>query len=168
MDSYDYRNKLSKYIERAIRLQVEDLAKDWQPEKLCDLYQALSDYIEVRTEPSSVTVEPVPMAKNTATAQRLEYGKKKVIITKILDLFQSQTGTNKTKFALKASDYQMSRDEFVRKIAKTLNNDPQKVKRFPDLRIKYIKTTDGAMFYLSRKDGANGTQIPAHFQQRLQ
>lgn len=167
MDSYNYRNKLAQYIERAIKSQVEDLAKDWKPEKICDLYQYLSDYMEVRTEPASVTVEPVAV-KDTSTTQRLEYGKKKAIVTKILDLFQSQAGTQKSKFAVRAADYGMSRDEFMQKIAKSLNNYPQKEQRFPDLQIKYIKTNDGAMFYLSRKESAKGTQIPAHYQQRLQ
>lgn len=167
MNSHDYRNKLAQYVERAIKSQVEDLAKDWQSEKLCDLYQSLSDYMEVRTEPVAVTAEPVTI-KDTAVAQRLEYRKKKAIVTKILDLFQSQAGTQKSKFAIKAADYGMSRDDFVTKIAKTLNNYPQKEQRFPDLQIKYVKTNDGAMFYLSRKESAKGTQIPAHYQQRLQ
>lgn len=161
MDVQAYRDKFSKYIESAIKTQVEGLAKVWQTDKLGDLYQALSDWMEVKTEP----VEPVkakpnenPLAKWIHTppqrdnSSRLGYGKKAEIVMKILDVFQSQAGTQKSKFALKASDYGMSRDDFVQKIARSINNNASKKKRFPDLQIRYVKTNDGAMFYLSRKD----------------
>lgn len=81
---------------------------------------------------------------------------------KILDVFQSQAGTQKSKFALKASDYGMTRDDFIQKIARSINNDTTKKKRFPDLQIKYMKTNDGAMFYLSRKDELSNKK-PASF-----
>ena len=160
MDAQAYRDKFSKYIESAIKTQVDGLAKDWQTDKLGDLYQALSDWMEVKTEP----VEPVkekpsenPLAKWIHTPQRdnstrLGYGKKAEIVMKILDVFQSQAGTQKSKFALKAADYGMTRDDFVQKIARSINNNTIKKKRFPDLQIRYVKTNDGAMFYLSRKD----------------
>ena len=80
MDVQAYRDKFSKYIESAIRTQVEGLAKDWQTDKLGDLYQALSDWMEVKTEP----VEPVkalpsenPLAKwihTTPERQQFSFG----------------------------------------------------------------------------------------------
>ena len=81
---------------------------------------------------------------------------------KILDVFQSQAGTQKSKFALKASDYGMTRDDFVEKVARSINSYPNKKKRFPDLQIRYVKTNDGAMFYLSRKDELSNKK-PASF-----
>lgn len=161
MNVQAYRDKFSKYIERAVKSQVEDLAKDWQTEKLADLYQALSDYMDIQTDPVGMLAKPseLPKIKKTTLKEsqtlRLAHGQKAKIISKILDTFQTQTGTNKTKFSFKASDYGMSRDEFVRKIGRPLNTNAEKQKRFPDLRIKCVKTNDGAMFYLSRKD-SNG------------
>ena len=100
MDVQAYRDKFSKYIESAIKTQVDGLAKDWQTDKLGDLYQALSDWMEVKTEP----VEPVkekpsenPLAKWIHTpphqrdnSTRLGYGKKAEIVMKILDVLYDQ------------------------------------------------------------------------------
>lgn len=156
MDVQAYRDKFSKYIESAIKTQVEGLAKDWQTDKLGDLYQALSDWMEVKTEPVEPVPSEIPLAKwnipQRDNSSRLGYGKKAEIVMKILDVFQSQAGTQKSKFALKASDYGMTRDDFVEKVARSINSYPNKKKRFPDLQIRYVKTNDGAMFYLSRKD----------------
>ena len=161
MDVQAYRDKFSKYIESAIKTQVDGLAKDWQTDKLGDLYQALSDWMEVKTEPvEAVKAKPSehPLNKRIHTppqrdnSSRMGYGKKAEIVMKILDVFQSQAGTQKSKFALKAADYGMTRDDFVQKIARSINNNTIKKKRFPDLQIRYVKTNDGAMFYLSRKD----------------
>lgn len=168
MDLKEYRDKLSKYIESDIKTQVEGLVKDWQTDKLSDLYQVLSDWMEVKTDPIA------PMTKKTNepsinerihspernSGARLGYGQKVKIVTKILDVFQSQAGTQKSKFALKSSDYGMNRDDFVQKIAKTLNNNPLKKKRFPDLQIKYMKSNEGAMFYLSRRETGQKYKTP--------
>lgn len=158
MNEKDYREKLSKYVETSLRSQVEDLAKDWQPSKLDDLYSTLCDYIDIKTDPENNAIsKPKVVTESTHSAaktrdDRLAYGKRAEIINRILDTFQSQAGTQKTKFAMKAQDFGMSRELFISKIVRGFNSNPIKLKRFPDLNVSYMRTNDGAMFVLSRRD----------------
>lgn len=157
MDYNAQREKFSRYIEIAIKAQVEDLAKDWKPEKLGDLYQSLCDYMEIETEPAT-EINEASLCRNgekkkASNSKRVPWGFKTEVFDAILDMFQSQTGTQKKEFDIKASDFGLDRDTFVSKIAKAINNCDRKTKRFPDLNIKYISTKDGARFLLSRKKG---------------
>ena len=155
MNVQDYRKKFSKYIERELQSRIEDLATEWQPAKLEDLYQVLCDWMDIQTDPIGMVQQKIPslpMCKCTALPIRLRNGEKSKIVTKILDTFQNLAVTQKSKFSFKASEFGLSRDEFVRKIGRSLNRNPEKLKRFPDLSIKCQKTSDGAMFYLSRKN----------------
>lgn len=158
MNAQTYREKLSKYVENSLKSQVEDLAKDWQLSKLEALYSTLCDYIDIKTEPeNTAAVKPEAVTESLPAIakkadDRLAYGKKTEIVNQILDTFQKQAGTQKTKFAMKAEDFGMSRDLFVTKIARGLNSNPIKNRRFPDLHVSYMRTNDGAMFVLSRRD----------------
>lgn len=170
MNVQDYRKKFSKYIEKELRSRIEDLATVWQPAKLGDLYQVLCDWMDIQTDPIGMVQQKIPslpMCKCTPHPIRLGNGEKAKIVTKILDTFQDLAGTQKSKFSFRASEFGLSRDEFVRKIGRSLNRNPEKLKRFPDLRIKCQKTNDGAMFYLSRKDEASGKNPPARSMEEM-
>lgn len=166
------------YVEFKAKALIKDLSENFDIRKCGDLYQTLGDLLKLESEAEfekSGFVVPnggplpdpvadviaslskkaeVPPPKKVRKVQKpyLKRGEKQAIVDLILDTFFEESKSGKTEFVFYGKDFGVSGDYLQKNIFNTINANPTKQKRFPDLKIRYMTIPGGVSCHIGRKD----------------
>lgn len=167
------------YVEFKAKALIKELSENFDIRKCGDLYQTLGDLLKLESEaefeksgfvvpnggplPDAIVdvltplcesaKEPPPKKRNRKVHKPyLKRGERQTIIDLILDRFFEESKSGKTEFVFYGKDFGVS-DEYLQKnIFNTLNINPTKEKRFPDLKIRYMAIPGGVSCHIGRKE----------------
>lgn len=157
---------ISGYVEFKAKTLCKELSENFDIHKCCDLHKTLGDLLKIQkpirdlTENDLITGDAIPLTtikkckappKKNARKQYLKRGEKQAIIDLILDRFFEESKSGKTEFVFYGKDFGTSGEYLQRNIFNSLNTNPIKQKRFPDLKIRYMAIPGGVSCHIGRK-----------------
>lgn len=169
---------VADYVEFKVKSLIKELAENFDIRKCGELYQAVGDLLKLESEAefektgfivpnggplpdpiadaihSAVEKAQEPPPKRTRTVRKpyLKRGEKQAIIDLILDRFFEESKSGKTEFVFYGKDFGTSGEYLQRNIFNSLNTNPIKQKRFPDLKIRYMAIPGGVSCHIGRKE----------------
>lgn len=152
------------YVEFKAKALIKELSENFDIRKCGDLYQTLGDLLKLTDAPlqdqdadviptlGENAKEPPPKKARKVQKPYLKRGEKQTIIDLILDRFFEESKSGKTEFVFYGKDFGVSGDYLQKNIFNTINANPYKQKRFPDLKIKYMAIPGGVSCHIGRKE----------------
>lgn len=167
------------YVEFKAKSLIKELSENFDIRKCGDLYQTLGDLLKLESEaefkksgfvvpnggplPDAIVdaltpvlkkdPEPSPKKERKVRGPYLKHGERQAIIDLILYRFYEESKSGKTEFAFYGKDFGVSGEYLQKNIFNTLNINPTKEKRFPDLKIRYMAIPGGVSCHIGRKEG---------------
>ena len=143
------------YIEFKAQTLTGELANQWNREQALELSGVLEDLKTALNPGKSIAHEPLDKPKQVSAPKQVKVRTprqdRKTIINLILDTIFEQSKTGKTEFNFYAKDFGVSEEYLKKGIFWSLNSDPIKTRRFPDLKISSHCFPGGMRCHIERK-----------------
>lgn len=149
---------VEKYIEFKAQALIKELAEKWDREKGQELLETLNDLFNAdstaKEEPPlpQLKLKPTQERKTLSRIAHVKRGEQKVIINRILDVFEEESKTGKRDFRFEGKTFGVSAQYLQRHIFHALNTNKIKRLRFPDLKIKYMAIPEGVICHIGRRE----------------